>query len=175
MRFKMLANWSRCHFVPLPAITSDVRRPLASVPASSCLGPDCRVVLKTVSLKYVTVNQRTLSNQDRWHVHRCSWHHRIWTRLQHHRSPHFDHGACFPNSKGAYGQYLQLAMESGCYCSCLDDVWHLPHHEQLGLADPVYPSSTVQHCSNRLLLVDRRIASMARKQRPLRRGASNYH
>jgi hypothetical protein len=90
----------------------------------------------------------------RWHVHRRARHHWIRLGLQYHGRAHTDYGARISHSKSAHGEHLQLAMESGSYRSCLDHLWNLSNHEQLGVENSIYTPGTLQHCPNRLLLVD---------------------
>jgi hypothetical protein len=114
-------------------------------------------------------------NICRWHVHRRTRHNRIRTGFQHHRSADLDHGTSIPDTESTHGQHIQLAVESRCYCSCLDDLRNFPNHEHLGVENPFYPPGTVQLRPNPLFLVDCRIAPLACKQGPLRRSTSYHH
>jgi hypothetical protein len=107
--------------------------------------------LRSPSAKYL----HRLADLRRWHVHRGARNYWIRAGIQYYCRTHFDYGARVSDSEGSNGEHIQLALESGSHCGCMDNLWDLSDHEQLGLEDSVYTPSTFQHCPDSLFLVDR--------------------
>lgn len=135
----------------------------------------CKLLRRIVGFEVTSGPEKQLSNLCRWHVHCCSRHYRVRLGVQYHGSSHSNHGTCFSNPKSPHGEYLQFSLEPGCYCSCLDNIWHIPHHEQLGVENPFSSTSTVQRSPDPLLLVDCRISPVAHLKGSMRRSTSYHH
>jgi hypothetical protein len=157
----MSGNSFRCLFVPLLVTTLDVRRLwfLALASFSWVLG--YKVAPKTVSNNIQPLIRDMLTKFCRWNVYCRTRNYRLRTGIQYHCGTHPDHGTCISYTESAHGQHIQFVVESWCDCSCMDNLWHVPYHEQLGMENPVHSPGIVQRYPDFLLLVDCRISAMA--------------